>query len=139
MAFSDEEAAAYFNLRLLMVSVQYEAGLTFGALCADPEVQARWMQYAEAIPPAVSDETWHHQVTHVCCCGCWGVGHGCVCVHDFACVCVRVCACMRCGGAGVGLRRSRLPPTAAFCSATHRTPFGRQARLCPCTLGACLA
>lgn len=63
MELSEEKAAALFNLRRLMVSLQYNTGLTFGDLCSDPQVQKRWVQYAKDIPPTVSDETWHHQVT----------------------------------------------------------------------------
>merc|ERR1719182_977522 len=63
MELSEEEAAEFFNLRLLMVSVQYDTGLTFGDLCSDSQVQQRWVQYAKEIPSTVSDETWHHQVT----------------------------------------------------------------------------
>ena len=57
------EAAASYHLRLIMVSVQYDTGMTFAELFTDPETQKRLNEYRDH-PPAstVPGGRWCRQV-----------------------------------------------------------------------------
>lgn len=63
MSTSPQAAAAFHHLRLMMVSVQYDTGMTFGELCKDEQAQTRWEEYRRQ-PPAttVPGGRWCRQV-----------------------------------------------------------------------------
>ena len=63
MSTSPQAAAAFHHLRLMMVSVQYDTGMTFGELCKDEQAQTRWEEYRQQ-PPAttVPGGRWCRQV-----------------------------------------------------------------------------
>ena len=63
MSLSEAEAAKSHHLRLMMVSVQYDTGMTFADLCKDDRAQQRWSEYRQC-PPAstVPGARWCRQV-----------------------------------------------------------------------------
>ena len=64
MSLPVEEAEKFFHLRLMMVSVQYDTGMTFKELCSNPQVQKLWEEYAQMTPPegTVGGPIWDRQI-----------------------------------------------------------------------------
>ena len=63
MALPDEAAAKFFHLRRMMVSVEFDAGMTFAQMCANSHVQQRWDEYCQHMPPStVPGGLWYQQV-----------------------------------------------------------------------------
>ena len=63
MALPVDVAETFFHLRLMMPSVRYDTGLTFGDLCASDRVQRLWQQYAAALAPkTVPGGRWDAQI-----------------------------------------------------------------------------
>ena len=50
MSLSVAEAAAFHHLRLMMVSVSYDTGMTFADLCKDVKAKQRWYEYRQHPP-----------------------------------------------------------------------------------------
>ena len=63
MSLSVAEAAAFHHLRLMMVSVSYDTGMTFADLCKDTEAKKRWSEYQQRTPDStVPGCRWCRQV-----------------------------------------------------------------------------
>ena len=63
MSLSVAEAAAFHHLRLMMVSVSYDTGMTFADLCKDDEAKQRWSEYRQHPPDAtVPGGRWCRQM-----------------------------------------------------------------------------
>ena len=63
MKWPVEVAEKFHHLRLMMVSVRFDTGFTFGDLCARPVVQKLWKEYTDTHPPkSVPGGRWDSQV-----------------------------------------------------------------------------
>ena len=67
MAYSEEKAAQFFHLRLMMVSVEFDTKMTFGDLCKDGRVQQLWREYQNDIPPPSTApvDRWDKEIVQV--------------------------------------------------------------------------
>lgn len=60
---SPEDAAAIFELRVVMLTLRYKTGLTYGEIARDPEVESLWSGYVKDVEEGIPHTRWKAHVS----------------------------------------------------------------------------